>query len=260
MANIFLLGLPGLYQNWLMAAVDPTSVFQLHGTKNFFCSKSIVKWQVKVSLEDYSFIGAGDTVINLLVHENNIPWYLYNLFEKTYDIKVQIDNFYIDLQNKASKFTLFAEFKKELEHYHVHTHDQLVHYFYKMFVDKTNFLYKYVSLYDNKFINIEYDNFTQPILLKNKLSVVPNFNSEHFDNLYKILLERNQRYLNRKQDFLSKLKNKQELDVVELGYVGKLVHDMYNKDLDWSSSALRSSILKHKNLEILQYAQNNCHV
>jgi len=51
--SIILLGLPGLYQNWLMAAVDPTSKVQLHGDQNFFCSHSRVKWVIKPGLVDY---------------------------------------------------------------------------------------------------------------------------------------------------------------------------------------------------------------
>jgi hypothetical protein len=50
--NTVLLGMPGLYQNWVMAAVDPNSKFQLHGEQNFFCSKSKVKWLIKPGMSD----------------------------------------------------------------------------------------------------------------------------------------------------------------------------------------------------------------
>lgn len=258
MKNIVLLGLPGLYQNWLMAAVDPHSKLQLHGTQNFFCAKSVVKWVIKIQIEDYPEADEDLIVLNLAVHEKNMPWYLYNLFEKTYDINVRIDSFVEDIIDKGTKFSIFNLFRDKILQIDYRDQNEIIYFFYKFFVDKDSFLYKYCPVKNNKYINIEYDDFGDPALLQQKLSSIPNFSEDHFNKLYESLAARNQRYLNRKQDFLEKLEKNTQLDVIELGYVGSLVAKLYNKDINWKDEKIRNQVLKHRLPEIKDLALSLC--
>jgi hypothetical protein len=256
--KVILLGLPGLYQNWLMGAVDPASTLQLHGTQNFFCPKSIVKWVIKINLNQYPVASDETIVINLVVNKENMPWYLYNLFEKTYDIKIMIDNFIEDLMIKGNQFSIFEFFKKDLQEINLTDENEVINYFYKFFQNKTNFLYENVIIKNPNYVNIEFDDFNNPILLKEKLSIIPNFNNDHFDKLYSQLCSRNKRYLNRKKDFIYKLENKLPLDIIESGYVGSLASEILNKQLPWGDRNLRNLILKNKFVEICALAKTVC--
>lgn len=253
--NVILLGLPGLYQNWLMAAVDKDSYLQLHGDKNFFCSKSIVKWMIKNELNDYPVASNDLLVLNLVVKEHNMPWYLYNLFEKTYDIKIMIDTFVEDLMDKGDQFSIFAGFKRNLSKLNFNDQNEVIFYFYDFFVSKDHSLYKDCQTKSSSYINIEYDDFNQKEVLIKKLSAVPTFSESHFENLHNQLVERNQRYLNRKKDFITKLENNIPLDVLELGYVGYLVNKIYNKDPQWKNENIRNATLKYKINEIIDAAK-----
>jgi hypothetical protein len=260
MSNIVLLGLPGLYQNWLMAAVDPTSKVQLHGDQNFFCSKSQVKWVIKSGLVDYPVASDDLTVINLTVNENNFPWYMYNLYEKTYDIKIMIETFAEDIVKKGDKFSFFAETKKELLCQFTNlTNDNLIRYFYKLFRSNNHYLYTATRETRNNYINIEFDDFTQPDLLCSKLSRVPGFDSIHFYSSYKLLVDRNFKYLNKKKDFYVRLTSScLNYDIIETAYIGKLASIIFNKELDWGNPNIRQAVLKHKQQEISDLAKELC--
>lgn len=260
MSNIVLLGLPGLYQNWLMAAVDPSSKVQLHGEQNFFCSQSRVKWLIKTGLVDYPVASDDLTVINLIVNENNFPWYMYNLYEKTYDIKIMIATFAKDIIEKGDKFSIFDHTKNDLLYQFTNlTDDNLIEYFYKLFRSNDHYLHTATREIRNNYINIEFDDFTQPDLLSNKLSRVPGFDSTHFYSLYKLLVDRNFKYLNKKKDFHSRLTNLcSDYDIVETAYIGKLASIVFNKELDWGNPIVRQTILKHKHQEISDLARKLC--
>lgn len=260
MSNIVLLGLPGLYQNWLMAAVDPSSKVQLHGEQNFFCSQSRVKWLIKTGLVDYPVASDDLTVINLIVNENNFPWYMYNLYEKTYDIKIMIATFAKDIIEKGDKFSIFDHTKNDLLYQFTNlTDDNLIEYFYKLFRSNDHYLHTATREIRNNYINIEFDDFTQPDLLSNKLSRVPGFDSTHFYSLYKLLVDRNFKYLNKKKDFHSRLANLcSDYDIIETAYIGKLASTIFNKELDWSNPVVRQTVLKHKHQEISDLARKLC--
>lgn len=260
MSNIVLLGLPGLYQNWLMAAVDPNSKVQLHGEQNFFCSQSQVKWVIKPGLADYPVASNDLTVLNLVVSENNFPWYMYNLYEKTYDIKIMIDTFAEDIIKKGDKFSIFNDTKKDLLYQFDNiNNDNLIEYFYKLFKSNNHYLHTATQETRNNYINIEFDDFTQPDLLCNKLSAVPGFDSTHFYSLYKLLVDRNSRYLNKKKDFHLRLASLcPDYDIIETAYIGKLASIIFNKELAWGDPVIRKTILKHKQQEINDLAKELC--
>lgn len=258
MSNIVLLGLPGLYQNWLMAAVDPNSKAQLHGDQNFFCAQSRVKWIIKPGLQEYPVASDQLTVINLCVSEQNFPWYLYNLFEKTYDIKIMIDSFVDDLLSKGDKFVQFEEFKNLISAIDYTDPNNVIKFFYELFYAKTHYLYRVCQASGIDYINIEFDDFNHLSALTKKLSTVPGFDPAHCETMYKSLSARNQRYLNRKKDFLTKLENNMPLDVIELGYIGSLAAQIFNKKIDWGNPTVRESIMKYKIKEVRDLAKALC--
>jgi hypothetical protein len=258
MSNIVLLGLPGLYQNWLMAAVDPASKVQLHGEQNFFCAQSRVKWKIKPGTVEYPIANDQLIILNLYVKEQNFPWYLYNLFEKTYDIRIMVDNLVDDLMSKGEQFEIFNDFKSFLLEIDYHDKNQVINFFYFLFLNKERYLYKDTQFVHESYINIEFDDFNHSLVLEEKLSVIPGFDSRHFNTLYQTLVDRNQRYLNRKKNFLAKIENHQELDIIETAYVGKLATILFDKKLEWHKPAVRNTIIKHKTKEISDLAKELC--
>ena len=257
--NTVLLGMPGLYQNWVMAAVDPDSKFQLHGKQNFFCSKSKVKWLIKPGMSAYPEPSENSTIINLYVKEHNFPWYLYNLFEKTYDIKIMIDTLVQDLLNNGDKFTIFAEFKNLLLQIDHKDNNAVINLFYLLFLENKYYLCKTAEFTNPSYINIEYDDFLDRACLLEKLKHVPGFDSDHFDLLYQQLVDRNQRYFTRKQDYLDKLAGTQNFDLIELAYTGKLASMLYGKQIDWINPKFRMAVLKTKHNELCDLAKKMCY-
>jgi hypothetical protein len=258
--SIVLLGLPGLYQNWLMAAVDPNSKVQLHGDQNFFCSHSRVKWIIKPGLAEYPVASKDLTVINLMVNHNNFPWYMYNLYEKTYDIKIMISNFAEDIINKGDKFSIFADTKNDLlNSYDKITEDAVIHYFYQLFRSKDHYLHTATQESRDNYINIEFEDFNRPDVLITKLGVIEDFDIDHFNSMYATLVARNSKYLNQKTNFLDRLtQNNSTFDIIETAYIGKLAALVLNHDLDWGKPAIRNSILKYKFKEINDLAKALC--
>ena len=260
MSNIILLGLPGLYQNWLMAAVDPTSKVQLHGDQNFFCAQSRVKWLIKPTLIDYPIASKDLTVINLVVNKNNFPWYMYNLYEKTYDIKIMIDNFVEDIIEKGNKFSIFEDTKTVLtDSFDSITRDNVIQYFYQLFRTDNHYLQVATREIRDNYINIEFDDFNHVDLLISKLKSIEGFSQDHFKSMHDILVARNLRYLNKKKEFLSRLvEDTNNLDIIELAYTGKLASIILNKELNWADPRVRNSIMKYKIQDIHDLAKEMC--
>lgn len=257
---MILLGLPGLYQNWSMAAADPTSKSQTHGDYNFFCSKSRFKWLVKNNLSQFPD-GNTNIVVNLYVKRENIVWYLYNMFEKTYDIRIMVDNLVQDLIDKGHNFLLHNNFRLSMLKINHNDMNEVIDFFTKYFYcpePADQEVFRVIGHTDDKYINVEYDMFSHPSKLKEVLSAVPDFDAEHFDNMYAMLLKTNKRYLNRKQDFLAKFDNDQNFDVLELAFIGCMLSTMQGKLVNWHNPKLREQILKIKSKEIKDFAQSLC--
>lgn len=242
-----------------MAAVDPDSRVQLHGKQNFFCSKSKVKWLIKPGMSVYPTADAASTIINLCVNEHNFPWYLYNLFEKTYDIKIMVDSLVQDLLDKGDKFTIFDEFKNLLLQIDHQNTNAVINLFYQLFLKNNYYLCKTAAFTDPSYINIEYNDFLNQNTLVEKFKNIPGFDLDHFNLLYQQLVERNQRYFNRKQDYLNKLAGSQDLDIIELAYTGKLASMLYHKPIDWVNPKFRMAVLKTKKNELYALAKKMCY-
>ena len=199
------------------------------------------------------------TIINLYVKEHNFPWYLYNLFEKTYDIKIMIDTLVQDLLNNGDKFTIFAEFKNLLLQIDHKDNNAVINLFYLLFLENKYYLCKTAELTNPSYINIEYDDFLDRACLLEKLKHVPGFDSNHFNLLYQQLVDRNQRYFTRKQDYLDKLAGTQNFDLIELAYTGKLASMLYGKQIDWINPKFRMAVLKSKQNELCDLAKKMCY-
>jgi len=254
---MILIGLPGLYQNWLMAAADPTSSIQTHGDYNFFCSQSRFTWVIKNIYTEYPNAD-NQTVINMYVKQENIPWYLYNMFEKTYDIRVMVDNLVNDLLDKGEQFSVFNQFRDSLLKLDYSNVNEVIGLFYYYFSTQDHIFYKMLPYKQDNYINIEYDDFSDPAKLIDLLTDVPNFDVAHFSNMYEKLVATNSRYLNRKKNFVDRLLAHSELDIIETAYLGTVAKKLIGKNLDWQDPIVRRNIMKIKQKEIQDFAQSLC--
>jgi len=244
-----LFGLPGLYQNWLMAAVDKDSNLQTHGDRNFFCAKSKVNWLIKTDITEFPKDTTNLTVLNLYVDPQNMPWYMYNLFEKTYDIKVMVDNLVDDLLEKGHKFKVFEEFRTSLLKIEYRNIDDVIGLFYYYFQTQDHWLYKLLPYTQDNFINIEYNDFSHRDVLESKLEKFPGFDHDYFASAYHLLSSRNQRYLNRKQNFIKKFDTDRNFDIIETAYIGTLYSLVSNNEANWKDPRLRRAVLNSKQIE-----------
>ena len=96
-----LLGLPGLYQNWMRATLDNTGSFQLSLNSNFISYSTTTQWERKLDINIQDFKNQKTPVINLYVAPENFAWYLYNFLEKTDGVGILVDSLVSDLFTKA---------------------------------------------------------------------------------------------------------------------------------------------------------------
>jgi len=263
MTSVTLLGLPGLYQNWLRAALDPDSVVHLHGEQNFLCNQSQVAWLQKIGLEQYPVADEHNIVVNVYVNNDNFVWYLYNFFEKTFDINIQVSHLIDDLLGKGDSWYLYREFKNGYLQYLQSTSGEFknsididILFFYRVIQYGEDFvmLTKFTNTPVDGYINIEYNDFSDVDLLVEKLNTIPFFNEEHFRRLYESLYSRNKIYLNRKETLLNKLKNNQfNFDILETAYIGAVFSQMNKKEVSWHNPKVRQAVLKHKSNELYNY-------
>lgn len=96
-----LLGLPGLYQNWMQAALDSTSKVQFSVDSNFISYSKTVQLRQKLEINIQDFKNQDTPVINTYVAPENFAWYLYNFLEKTDAIGISVNSLHKDLFIKA---------------------------------------------------------------------------------------------------------------------------------------------------------------
>jgi len=263
MTNYVILGLPGLYQNWLLAALDQNSKFKLDSENNFFCSQSKIKWVTKIQTEPIDLMLLNSTVVNTYVSNENFVWFLYNFLEKTDGVGIRVDNLIEDLYTKAPGTIAFDSMLKHWsDSYSIDQHpdqqyriNSIIEYFYFLLLDaQSDFKYQ-VRYTDTKFVNVEYSDFENKNLLKSKLSHLEIFDLDHFNRMYDLLYQRNSRYLTRKQNFVSKIKsNNKQFDILELAYVGMLFTGQ--DPLDWFNVQLRNNMIKDRWSDICNHANN----
>jgi hypothetical protein len=246
--------MPGLYQNWLLSAVDPTSKIDLSGTNNFVTVSTQVELLEKFD-QDLSKPLSG-TVINSWVDNENFVWYLCNFLEKTDGVGILIDSLIDDLFSKAKGTVAFDGLLKHfVKTYNLtstteraYCYNAAIEYFYFLLCDQYAEFKLKAQHKQEHFINIEYNDFSDKQVLINKLSVLPNFSLTHFENLYQQLKSRNTRYLTKRSTFIkSFLTQGANFDILELAYIGYLISKITKTQLDWFNPSIReTNIAIHK--------------
>ena len=256
-----------------MTTMDPNGEFRFHGDKNFIYTKTDVKWIVKTltSVADYPTPTPNLIVVNTYVKPSNLVWYLYQFFEKTFDINISIDHFAEDLIEKGNRWALFEKLRDDLVYqypsikYGTDTTNQAMLYIYHNLLKEHNTstsaaaTVRRRALYCNDtYLNIEYSDFYNKEILASKLSSIPNFNETRFEEMYKILVARNTRFFTRYQSFIDKLSSPDSnFNVLELAYIGILAEQHFNKPIEWDNEPFRKMILKHKLHSIREQAVLN---
>jgi hypothetical protein len=241
--SIALLGLPGLYQNWLMSALDKDSQLTVIAERNFKYQGSNFDWyyyQQDLKSESYNH------VINLYVEEENFIWFLYNFLEKTCEIGIMVDDLLNSLYTKGVGTIAFDQLVKHFtSSYNItsessedYCKNAAIEYFYFLLIEK-NAEFKIIAARTNdQYINIEYDDFNDVDVLVDKLKRLPVFNLKHFLKCYKKLNETNMRFLKHKEEFKNKTEN---FDILETAYLGYLITSQSGEQLDWFNSNLRNT-------------------
>jgi hypothetical protein len=248
---ISILGLPGLYQNWLRATLDPDSQFSISHKINFNTHKSTVNWYKKLET-DIDSIDQDSIVINTYVADRNFVWYLYNFLEKTDAVNIKVESLVEDLKSKAvgtmAFDTLLTHF---VESYNLNSHPDIeyknnaaIEYFYFLLLDQDSRFKKITSLTNSKFINIEYLDFSNYDILKQKLLLIECIDLIHVDKMYQLLQQENLPYLKRQHNFLKKLKsNHKDFDILEQSYIGALLTWQSGIVYDWFNPDVRSAAI-----------------
>ena len=262
MSEYSIVGLPGLYQNWLLAVLDPESVFKLDLENNFLCFSSRYKWIQKINVDFFTAQFSGTTV-NTYVSDQNFVWFLYNFLEKTDGVGIHIDTLVTNLETKAAGTVAFDSMLKHfLESYNITLHSDLqyknnaaIEYFYFLLLDKTSRLKTQSKFTDPKFVNIEYADFEDQDVLRKKLSHLEMFDTNHFNRMYDLLYKRNTRYLTSRRNFVNKIQSgNKEFDILETAYIGMLLTD--HKPLDWFNPELRKHEINKRWFDICNLANN----
>lgn len=255
MDKIILLGLPGLYQNWIMSAVDSSSEVALSCSNNFVTTTTQVTWIEKINQN--LDVALSNPVINCWVHHENFVWYLYNFLEKTDGVGIQVDSLANDLLTKASNTIAFDTLLRHfVDSYnitkvseHEYVRNATIEYFYFLLCNRDGKFKTQTQYTHNNFINIEYNEFGNETVLIDKLSTLPNFDLDHFKRQYHLLIARNIRYINKRKMFIEKVLNHNtQFDILELSYIGYLVSKITGTSVDWFNPKVRETNMTiHKN-------------
>ena len=262
MNTLLIVGLPGLYQNWLRAALDPESEFSLDLAHNFLCKKSRYSWTKKIEV-DFTTASFPGTTVNMYVNDQNFVWFLYNFLEKTDGVGISVDSMVDDLESKAPGTyafdTMLRHFFKsyDLDQHRDHQYrkNAAIEYFYFLLLNKHAVLKTQCRYIDPSFVNIEYSEFENPDLLKSKFLNLEHFDVAHFDRMYQLLAHRNKRYLSLRKRFIDKiLSNSRNFDILETAYIGTLLTN-HNR-LDWFNNELREQEIDNRWSDICIVANN----
>jgi hypothetical protein len=156
--SIALLGLPGLYQNWLMSALDKDSQLTIIAERNFKYQGSNFDWyyyQQDLKSESYNH------VINLYVEEENFIWFLYNFLEKTCEIGIMVDDLLNSLYTKGVGTIAFDQLVKHFtSSYNItsessedYCKNAAIEYFYFLLIEK-NAEFK-IAMFKIKYLTVK---------------------------------------------------------------------------------------------------------
>lgn len=262
-----LLGLPGLYQNWLLAALDSSAGIETSSKCNFEALSSRLQW-IKFSghaIDIDSVSNSCDYIINTYVKANNFVWYLYNFLEKTDGVNIFVNNLQYDIFSKAPGTHAFDSMLKHfIESYNISessdkptVYNSLIEYFYFLLAD-TDAGFKVACdrpSNHSKVINIEYTDFSNYEKLRDQLSTVQP-DHVYFKNLYQLLWDRNTDYLTRRDRFADKLMSRHALenyDILELAFIGCLIGGVENIRLDWYNTDVRTAMFNKHQDQLYNY-------
>ena len=265
--TICLLGLPGLYQNWLLAAVDSAATIETASKANFETVTSNIDW-IKFPEQEIDIATLSkeyDYVVNTYVSTTNFAWYLYNFLEKTDGVNIFVNNLQNDIFSKAPGTHAFDGMLKHfVDSYNISensdssiVYNSMIEYFYFLLNDpnaRFKVLCNRPSTHHNV-INIEYADFSSYEKLYSLLRAVQP-NEVHFKNLYSLLADRNIDYLRRKDNFSNKLLNNHALenyDIMELAFIGHLIGSVEHSKLDWYNISVREVMFKKHQDQLYNY-------
>lgn len=262
---IALLGLPGLYQNWLLAALDPGSKYMQPNATNFETRSDQIDWYKKLETDARS-LSHYHCVINTYVDNKNFAWFLYNFFEKTDAVNIKIGSFVEDIDRKAIGTYAFNGLHDHL--YRSYNFDRFtdpqyrtnaaIEYFYFLLINQDADFKKTTALTDARFINIEYLDFSNLAVLEKKLSLIKLFDQKHFAAMHDRLLQTNAYYINRYQNFVTKVMNHDKnFDIVETAYLGMLLTQLTGIVYDWFNLDVRNTELSAQWSDVLEAIKRN---
>lgn len=282
---ISLLGLPGLYQNWIVSVIDTNSRSKLSGKSNFETNSDAVNWVAKLQLNCNHVDSNNQSVINFHIDEKNLiekleidcnhvdpinqpvincyvdnknfVWYLYNFLEKTDGIEIKVDSLMHDLFTKGKGTEVFNGLLQHLiASYNLDIYVDVDYqqnaaieyfYFYLILLEKESKFKTLVTYKNPNFVNIEYQDFSNYTILSNHLCKIPNFDLTRLEHKYQQLQDRNNKYLFRQQQFLSKLDRADiNFDILEWAYIGALLYWQNGTKLDWFNTSIRQHAIKHQ--------------
>lgn len=264
--QIALLGLPGLYQNWLQSVLGSPAATILEGNHNFI-THTLSNTRFKKI--DFDLSGISDLtskynfVVNTYVIEQNFVWYLYNFLEKTDNVGIFVDNFVENLFTKSKGTVAFdgllnyliTSYQLTNKHDHQYIFNAAVENFYLLLIDQVS-KFKTQSCYTNpSLINIEYRDFEDFKLLDSKINQLPGYDQNHTEASYSQLVNRNTRFLTKQQTFIAKLKSgNNEFDILELAYIGWLLWKLSPERLDWFNEKIRNKSIQNHYIELCSLA------
>lgn len=258
-------GLPGLYQNWLSAALDADADFS-HGGRNFQTQHSSIPW---ISKHDVRLDSTNSDVINCFVCSDNLPWYLFNFFEKTDDVGIRVDHWCEDIQllgNDTVAYQSMLDHWRQTYNIDQHSNSEYIknsaiEYFYLFFIQSSPWR-SLIEWQHPKGVNIEYSDFGDIVALRQKLSPVVTLDDDHFVRMYHLLVAANSRYLGLSKKFNQKIQQLpfyQSFNVIDLAWLGALFYQIDGIQLDWFSSDVRHQTIVQQYTKI-RCAQSNKNV
>lgn len=254
-SEITMLGLPGLYQNWLLSALDVSAVSMPDKDHNFITSVHSSTWIKKMDLDLATLykLPQSTQIINCYVSDQNFVWYLYNFLEKTDGVGISVSSLVQDLFTLAPGTVAFdgllkhliKEYKLTPTHNYTYKLNAVIENFYLLLIDQTSRFKQQTQFKSNTLINLEFRDFENCDVLVSKLQQIPGFNIVHFKNRYEQLVLRNVNYFNRPKIFLSKLNSyDNQFDALETAYLGWLLWNICPEKQDWFNPLVRETLLK----------------
>ena len=159
----------GLYQNWLLSALDTSAVSVPDKDHNFVTRTHSLTWIKKIDADLTSITNLirPNLIVNCYVKNQNIVWYLYNFLEKTDGVNISINNLVQDLFTKAQGTVAFngllthliKEYNLTPEHNYEYKLNAIIENFYLLLINQSSIFKQQIQFKYNGLVNIEIRNF-----------------------------------------------------------------------------------------------------